>query len=494
MRVCLINPPRIQPKFWGNLGILQPMDIAYVAALLEKEHQVSVIDSANEGWKNFEQIDETKCRQGLTSKVLAARVKQLKPDVVGITVSFSGWWRTAYEVASTVKAYDKDTTVILNGLHPSARPAECLAYENVDFVVVGEPEYSMQELINTMEAEKPDFKAVKGIGYRQNSEVILTAPRPPIQDLDALPFPARHLLPMEVYFEAVKEIPPRGEINKRWTTVTTSRGCPYSCVFCSIHTVMSRTWRARSPQNVIAELEQAIDTYHIKQLDFVDENMTLDRKRMDAICDQMRERRLDLEWFTPNGVRADTLDEMLLRKMKDCGCKRIRVAPESGVQRVVDNIVKKNLDLQKVEDAVRLCKKVGIRVGCFFVVGLIGETKADIEQTIAFAEKLKRLGADGFYFSYATPVYGTELYEQAKKGGYLRENFSDDALAEAHPIIETPEFTADELVKLCARANLINPTFTYDRIIRAVRDPKKAARGLLRGLSKKKLLQKYAKE
>jgi anaerobic magnesium-protoporphyrin IX monomethyl ester cyclase len=184
----------------------------------------------------------------------------------------------------------------------------------------------------------------------------------------------------------------------------------------------------------------------------------------------------------------------LLRKMKACGCKRIRVAPESGVQRVVDNIVKKNLDLQKVENAVRLCKKVGIRVGCFFVVGLIGETKADIEQTIAFAEKLKRLGADGFYFSYATPVYGTELYEQAEQGGYLRECFSDDALAEAHPLIETPEFTADELVKLCARANLVNPTFTYDRIIQAVRDPRKAARGLLRGLSKKKLLQKYAKE
>jgi radical SAM superfamily enzyme YgiQ (UPF0313 family) len=256
---------------------------------------------------------------------------------------------------------------------------------------------------------------------------------------------------------------------------------------------MTRKWRARSPQNVIDEIQQVIDTYKVKQLDFVDENMTLDRKRMETICDLMVERRLDVEWFMPNGVRADTLDETLLRKMKASGCKRIRVAPESGVQRVVDTIAKKNLDLAAVERAVALCKKVGIRVGCFFVVGLIGETKADIEQTIVFAQKLKRLGADGFYFSYATPVYGTELYEQAKQGGFLRDCFSDDALAEAKPLIETPELNADELVRLCARANLINPTFTYDRIIRAARDPRKAVKGLMGGLSKKKLLHELEK-
>ena len=257
---------------------------------------------------------------------------------------------------------------------------------------------------------------------------------------------------------------------------------------------MSRKWRARSPQNVIGELEEVVEAYRIKQLDFVDENMTLNPKRMESICDLMVQRGLDVEWFAPNGVRADTLDENLLRKMKASGCKKIRVAPESGVQRVVDNIVRKNLDLRSVEKAVILSKKVGIKVGCFFVVGLIGETKEDIEQTIVFAQKLKRLGADSFYFSYATPVYGTELYEQAKQGGFLRDCFSDDALAEAKPLIETKELSADELVKLCARANLVNPTFTYDRIIRAVRDPKKAAKGLLRGIAKKKLLLKYAKQ
>ena len=480
MRICLINPPRIQPKLWGNLGILQPLDIAYVAALLEKQHEVHIIDAANEGWKNFEQIDGTKCQQGLKNKEIAARIKQWSPDVVGITISFSGWWKPAYEVASIAKNIDKDVITVLSGLHPSARPADCLKHPNIDFVVIGEAEYTMLELVGALEQGTTEgLKKTRGIGYIKNGETVITPPRPAIQDLDALPFPARHLLPMEAYFAALKEIPPRGEIHKPWTTMITSRGCPYNCVFCSIHTVMGKKWRARSPENVVDEIEQVVSTYRIKQIDFVDENMTLDKKRMETICDLIVKRGLDIEWFTPNGVRADTLDENLLKKMKASGCKKIRVAPESGVQRVVNQIIKKNLNLKEVEKAVVLSKKVGIKVGCFFVIGLIGETKEDIEESIKYAYKLRQLGADSFYFSYATPVYGTELYEQAKRGGFLRNCFSDEALAEAQPLIETPEFTADDLRKLCAQANLVNPTFTHDKVFRAIRHPKKAIKVLL---------------
>jgi radical SAM superfamily enzyme YgiQ (UPF0313 family) len=166
--------------------------------------------------------------------------------------------------------------------------------------------------------------------------------------------------------------------------------------------------------------------------------------------------------------------------MKKAGCKKIRVAPESGVQRVVNDVIGKNLDLGSVEQAVVTCKKVGIKVGCFFVIGLIGETKADIEETIKFAYKLKRLGADNLIFSIAMPLYGTALYEQAKQGGFLREGFCDYALAATEPLIETPEFSADDLRELCARANLVNPTFTRYKILRAIRNPKKTIKVLLK--------------
>src|SRR3972149_1973570 len=479
MRVCLINPPRIQPKSWGKPSVFQPLDIAYVAALLEKQHEVLIIDAPTEGWKNLEQIDGTKYRQGLRNEEIASRVKRWSPDVVGITIPLAGWWKPAFEIASMVKSIDKGIVTVLSGLHPSARPGDCLKHTGVDFAVIGEPEQTMFELTGVLEqGNTADLKKVKGIAFIENGEKVTTSPRSVIQDLDSLPFPARHLLPMDVYFAAVKENPLRGEISKPWTTMITSRGCPHNCVFCSIHVVMGRKWRGRSPENVVDELEQVVRTYHIRQIDFNDDNLTLNKKRMENICDLIVERGLDIEWFTPNGVRADTLDEALLKKMKLSGCKKLRIAPESGVQRVVDQVIKKNLNLKEVEKAVVLSKKVGIKVGCFFVIGLIGETKKDIEETINYAYKLRKLGADSFIFSIATPLYGTELYEQAERGGFLRECFSDEALSAAEPLIETPDFTADELRVLCARANLVNPTFTREKFLKALRDPKRAMRVL----------------
>ena len=479
MRVCLINPPRIQPKAWGKPSVFPPIGLAYIAAVLEKEHKVCIVDAPTEGHRNLEQMDGMTYRVGLSSKEIAERIKRWSPDIVGIDIPFSGWSKTAFEIASITKSINKDIITVLEGQHPSARPEACLANSNIDFVVIGEPENTIFELVAELEQGKRDLKKIRGIGFVRNGTPVITLPRPVIEDLDSLPFPARHLLPNEIYYAVVKENPLRGEIRKPWTIMITSRGCPYGCVFCTQCIVWGKKWRSRSPENVVAEIEHLVKTYHVKQIDFMDDNMTLDKKRMENICDLIVKRALHVEWFTPSGVRADTLDENLLKKMKQSGCKKIRVAPESGVQRVVDQIIKKNLDLKSVENAVVLCKKVGIKVGCFFVIGLIGETKEEIMQTINYAYKLRQLGADSFIFSIAMPIYGTELYEQAERGGFLRDGFSEDALAATEPLIETPEFSADDLRELCALANMVNPTFTRDKLIHAIRNPKKAIKVLL---------------
>ncbi len=454
--------------------------MASVAAVLEKNHIVSIIDSPTEGWENLLELDETKYRVGLSAETIAERVAKWNPEVVGLEIPFSGWSRTAFEVAATAKKVNPNIKVVLFGLHPSSRPEDCLQNENVDFVVIGEPENTMSELVDALAEEKRDFKVIDGLGFREKGKPILTKKRAVIEDLDSLPFPARHLLPMNVYAQAVRQNPLRGEIHKPYTIVITSRGCPYNCVFCSNCIVWGKKWRPRSPKNVVDEIEQVIKTFGIAQIDFSDDNMTLDKERMIQICDLIVERSLKFEWFTPNGIRADTLDESLLRKMKAAGCKKIRIAPESGVQRIVNDVIKKNLDLKTVEQAVVLCKKVGIKVGCFFVIGLIGETKADIEETINFAYKLKGLGADTFIFSIAMPLYGTAFYEQAKQKGFLREGFCDYALAATEPQVETPEWSAKDLQELCMKANLVNPTFTRSKIIRAVKNPKKTLKVLLK--------------
>jgi len=478
MRVCLINPPRIQPKVWGKPNVFPPIAMVSVAAVLEKNHQVSVIDAPTEGWDQLLELDATKYRVGLSTKTITDRIRHYQPDVVIVEIPFSGWSKTAYEVVMLTKKVDKNITVVLFGLHPSARPKECLQDSEADFVVVGEAEITIAELILALE-QKSDLDNIDGLGYKKMGTIRLNRSRGFIEDLDTLPMPARHLLPMQVYAEAVRENPLRGEITKPNTIVITSRGCPFSCVFCTHAIVWGKKWRARSPKSVVDEIEHLIKTYKIKQIDFADDNMTWDPKRMAEICDLIVERDLRFEWFTPNGVRADTLSEELLRKMKRAGCKKIRVAPESGVQRVVSEVAKKNLDLKKVEAAVVACKKVGIKVGVFFVMGLIGESKADIEQTIRYAYKLKELGAESFIFSIVMPVYGTEFYEQTKAGGYLQKGFCDYALAATEPLVETAEWSAQDLMELCMRANAINRTLSYQKVLTALRNPHRTLRMLL---------------
>lgn len=480
MRICLINPPRIQPKAWGKPNVFPPIAMASVAAVLEKTQDVSIIDSPTEGWNNLLEMDETKYRVGLSNETIAQRLSDWNPNVVIIEIPFSGWSITAFEVASIVKKVNIDITVILFGLHPSSRPEDCLKNSAVDFVVIGEPEVTISELIEALEKKKTDYEEINGLGFKKDGKTVLTSKRSYIENLDALPRPARHLLPMKVYTQAVKQNPLRGEINKPYTIVITSRGCPYNCVFCTHNIVWGKKWRPRSPKNVVDEVEHVIKTYGIKQIDFADDNMTFDVQRMEQICDLIIEKGLRFEWFTPNGIRADTLNEVLLLKMKKSGCKKIRVAPESGVQRVVNKIANKNLDLKKVEEAIVTAKKVGIKVGVFFVMGLIGETKADIEETIRYAYKLRSLGAESFVFSIAMPLYGTKFFEQAKAGGYIKEGFCDYALAATEPLVETPEFTAAELSELCMRANMVNRTLTRTKILRAIRSPRKALKMLLK--------------
>jgi anaerobic magnesium-protoporphyrin IX monomethyl ester cyclase len=486
MRICLVNPPRVQPKSWGPPSVYQPLDIAYVAATLEAmQHQVRVIDAPTEGWKQIKSINATEYRFGLTKQEIAERIKQWSPTLVIINVPSSGWLQTASEVASVTKEIDKSTITALFGLHPTARPDECLLNPNINFVIIGEPEQTACELASVLQiGDQSKLKNVLGLGFRQNGKTIINPRRPLLQNMDDLPFPARHLLPMDIYFAAVKENPLRDEVRKRWASIITSRGCVMNCVYCSVHIVMERKWRPRSPENVVNEIKQLIETYKIEQIDFEDGNMTLNKKRMEAICDLIIARGLKIEWFACNGVRADFLDENLLRKMRASGCRRIMIAPESGVQRVVTDVIHKNLDLKKVENAIIMARKVGIKVGCFFVMGLIGETKKEMEESIEYAYKLKRLGADRFYFSIAQPIYGTELYELALKGGFLKKQFGADTLTGGEPLIETPEFTVDDLCHLTARANLVNASSLGGKVVKAIKDPRKAAKFLITNLRK----------
>jgi magnesium-protoporphyrin IX monomethyl ester (oxidative) cyclase len=490
MKICLINPPQVRPKSWGMPRVFPPLGLTYIAAVLEPNHEIQIIDANGEGWRNTKQIENDILYCGLELKKKKKRIRRFNPDVCGITVPFSVANSISIQIADIIKRFDKEIPVIMGGPHPTVRPKQTLENDSVDYVVLGEGEHTIEELLNAI-ATNRSLKDVKGIVYKENGKIQITERRKYIDDIDSIPFPARHLLPMKEYFAAYKE--GRASqlmyvLHERWTTLFTSRGCPFHCIFCSINLTMGRKFRPRSPENVIAEITQLVERFKIGHICFQDDNMTANPKRAKQICKMMIENGFDITWTAPNGIRADTLDSELVNAMKRSGCRRVSLSPESGVQSVVTNIIKKKMDLKKVEDAVTLLNKEGIKVDASFVIGLPGETKEDIWNTIHFALKLKKLGMESAGINMATPLYGTELYEKSIKNGYLIPDETNDFyLSSLEPLISTKEWSKEE-IRLFSEIGTWLTSYgflrKYTALARSVKNPKNRSqiKGTIKGI------------
>lgn len=473
MRILFLNPPNCRPKADGfpNL-VYQPLGLAYLAAVLEKKGiKVKIIDAFAEGW-NQDRIEGGWRITGLSDREIKQKIKKFKPDVVGVSFPFTTQAKMGRRVLRLIKEIDKKILTLAGGADVSVRFKEALADFNLDIVVIGEGEKTVLDLIQSL-VKKEELRKVSGIAFRDNKKIIKTKTRPFVTQLDSLPMPARHLLPMEAYFQAAKKAKAGrvgSTLGKRWTTIVTSRGCPYNCVFCTVHQVMGRTWRPRSPKKVIDEIKLLKRKWSIQHLLVEDDNLTLDKRRAEKIFDLLIEADLGVTWSTPNGIRADRLDENLIKKMKRAGCIRLCIAPESGDQTVVNRIIKKNLDLKMVEKVVEWSQQYQLPVEAFFVIGFPGETKKQIRKTLNFAKKLLKMGLEEFSLFIATPFYGTELYQLAKKRGYLRDIINEGNLrvefqdVPVEPLIETPEFSRSDLLAFRQEAIKISPKFSWSKI------------------------------
>ncbi len=464
-KILLINPPHIQKKGLYPRVVFEPLGLAYVGAYLEKEgYDVSIVDAIGEGFDKFTALDEDRELVGLTYEEIGGYVREMAPQVVGIGIPFTMRAESAFKVASTVKAISSDIVTVVGGIHVSTYPEECISQPHVDYIVAGEGELPMAGLLKVIQKGSLDgLDRVKGIGFKKDGRPVLNPREEPIKDLDALPYPARHLLPMERYFEASRSFK-TGRHGKKFACILTSRGCPFKCNFCVSYKLMGRIWRYRSPENVVDEIEALVKDYGVSFIHFEDDNMTLKKERVERICDLIIERGLKIRWDTPNGIMAHTIaDEGVLRKMKASGCQHICVAPESGNQYVVDNIIKKKIDLGKIEEVVKICKRIGLKVDAFFVIGLVGETKEQIEDSIRFARKLRALGASRCHFHIATPFEGTEMYAEAKKKGYLVDA-PDGCIRLETPRISTDEFTVEDIDRYFTEGNKVNPVIPTDKL------------------------------
>lgn len=446
MRVLLVQPPYdLMPD--DERQALPPLGLAYIAGVLERAgHEVRIIDCIVEGFGRLEPLPDGRRRHGLAGAELAAAIAAERPEVVGVSCLFSAQAAAAHDVCRLVRVAAPQAVTVMGGAHPSAVPSEVLADPAVDAVVIGEGELTMLALVEGLAAGGRIPEGCRGLAVRREGAVRMAPPAERLHELDWLPLPARHRLPMRRYFRY--RALHGGTVRRHpCTNLITSRGCPAQCCFCSIHNVWGHRFRGHSAARVLHEIETLVAEYGVREIQFEDDNLTLRRRRIEEICRGLSDRRLDVTWSTPNGVAAYALDEELLALMRAAGCHHITLGIESGSPRVLREIIRKPVRLERIPGLVRACRRLGLGVSAFFVAGFPGETRADLQQTLDLALSLDLDSASLFI---ATPYPGTRLYEQCLAEGLLRPPVDYARLRIGRPLFGTRDWTAAELAEWVA--------------------------------------------
>lgn len=393
--------------------------VAYLMAML-KRHKITV-----------QVVD---MRLGYGTYKLFEVLNEFNPDVVGVTCYSMGYER-AYGLIDKIKL-SGNYTVVIGGPHVSAIRGEVLEKTRADFAIKGEGEYTLMELCKVLELRSKKYKEIKGLIWRDGKDgnkVIENEDRPFIHDLDALPFPAYEEFELERYICH----------NEKRLPIITSRGCPYQCIFCGVRLSMGNKFRARSPQNVVDEIEYWYKKSW-KNFDINDDCFTLNLSRAKKICDLIIKRRLRITYQLYNGIRADRIDKELLEKMKESGCTRVYYGCESGNPRIL-KVIKKGITLERVRKAVEMTNKVGIENAVTFIIGHPSETFKEAMDTVNFA---KNLSASFVVFYNLTPYPGTELFSWVEENAtflYPVENYLNNVSSgDRKPIFETEDFTEEE--------------------------------------------------
>lgn len=413
MKILLINPPIRM----GGTATLFPLGLGYIAAvLLEAGHSVEVLD-----------INALEMPKGEVVK----KIKETDSNVVGIGALSTSYMYVKW-LTETIKEARPDLKVVIGGCVGSPIPGMILNKTKADVAVIGEGEKIIVDLVDAYENSK-NLKSVKGIWYKEDGKIVQNPAGETINNLDEIPYPAWDLFPMEPYLKT----PSFGSANVNKMTILTTRGCPFRCNFC--YDNFGKITRYRSVDNIIGEVEELIKKYGVKYLVIVDETFVLKKDLVMEFCKRIKP--FNIKWGG-NG-RVNTVDEEILKAMKESGCEYLHYGYESGSQKILD-VIGKGATIEQAEKATAMTRKYGIVVTPALMFGMIGETEETIKETIDFCKR-NNLYAD---FCYATPLPGTRLYEQAKQMGRIK---NEEAYVERLGMVgEVPEyeFTQSFIVNL----------------------------------------------
>ena len=388
MRLSLIFPSWTgvfgeMTKVARGASTFPPLNLAYLAAIAENNgHAVQLIDGEAEQ---------------LNIQEIICRVNDFSPDLIGLTAT-TPMFHIAVEQARELKAI-LDVPIVVGGPHVT-HFREKIFHECFDYFVIGQCEGTFGNFLSAIE-NNGDIGSISGVLYRKNKEVLFSGENPQVIDLDELPFPARHLLKKNKYRVGTM----RGK--KIYTSIMASRGCPFKCVFCST-SIYGKKVRRRSLQNLIAEIEHLIRDHRIDHFYFLDDTLTLNRRYILELCDEIEKRGLQFTW--EGGTRANLVDEELIARMAECGLIRISFGFESADIEVRE-IIKKEVPIESYDYANKLTNKYGIETINSVMLGLPGDTYETIEKTIKFIRNSRTI--KHATFGIAIPYPGSEMYEMA---------------------------------------------------------------------------------
>ncbi len=414
---------------------IHPYNIGLLKAMIEDKYETVFVDAHTDN---------------LSKKQFARRIENEHPDILGISVLTDEYAESGRIAARIAKEVKPDIKTVLGGVYATSCPEQAIQEPSLDFVVDGEGEYVFRDLCEHLLNGKK--LPTKGILFRKNGSIINTGKADFIDDLDALPFPSYKGIYFMKYATRIQRESIEMPRAIPYAHISTSRGCPFKCCFCEAGFISGKKARLRSLENILNEVEGLIKDYGIKGLIIDDDNWLVNKNRGEKLVREFIDRKYNLKW-QPITVALYQLDKEIIPLLKESGMQVAQISFESGVKRVLKEIIHKPLNLEHGIKMVEELKKNEIDTTANFVIGFPGETWDEIRQTLRFSESID---VDYVKINIATPLPNTELYEMAKKGGNLVKDFRFDRHLWSDGWIKTNEFTPQDLKFLRA--------YEWDRI------------------------------
>ena len=419
-----------------NYGVFPSLSLAYVAGVAEAEGVKIQFVDAN--------------ALGLSQAETAEKVKAFRPDLLAFTITTYLFYQTLEWVRGLREAVGVPT--LLGGVHMGIYPEETFSHRAIDYGCTGEAEVVLPDFLRAMNGGA-DLSTVKGLIWRDGDRIVVNPDADMLMNVDGTPLPARHHLPNDRYFSFISQF-------KNFTPLITSRGCPFRCIFCEQGGLK---FRGRSAVDVVDEIEECYHTYRVRELDFFDSSFTVDKRRVIAICDEIRRRKIEVVWAIRS--RVDLVDDEVLDALRAAGCKRIYYGIESAVPEILATLRKK-ANVDQIRTVMAQTRKHRIDTFGYFLVGSPGETDETIRRSVRFALDLK---LDYAQFSKVTPMPATELYRMLLAEGHP-DYWRDYILDEKNEInIPRPgtDLTDDE-VQAWTRKAYLRFYFRPSYILRAI--------------------------